>query len=220
MTSALASGAVRPDTDAIAVAHAAVARLKAEQQEISAALDRGRRQRSSIDQKLRALATDGPDGEQAAAALLAGSPVTADAADVNRFETEREAVQSGLNALTRRQDENSRELGQAEAELRTALAGSVEAIVSEVRERTRRALQDLAQAYADAEAIRSATGNLQALEVTMHVRGLLFRAAVEKLVGRSQLLPSADIIHALPTPELVRAAGGHLPAAIAWPDHP
>lgn len=206
--------------DDIEAAHAAVRRLAAESAEIGDALDRGRRQLQTTIAKLRDLATNGPDGDQAAEALLAGSVVTADDEDAKRLGAEREAVQNGIAALNRRRAQVEQELDAAQAELRTALASAVDPIAADICARAGKALVDLAQAFADAEVLHAATRNLRCLELTTTVRGFLFRAAVEKLVVRTSLRPSDDVLAALPGPELVKAAGGHLPAVIDWPSHP
>jgi len=211
---------VAQQPDATATSFSAVQRLAGEAAEIDAALDRARRQLGTIDAKLRDVRADGPDGERAAAALLAGEPVTADDADLARLELEREAVRSGIAALNRRKIEVDQARGQAEAELRTALGGSVDDIAMIVRARAASALADLAQAFADAEALHAATRNLRALELTTHLRGPLFRLAVEQICERTALRPSADVVAALPAAELIRAAGGHVPATVAWPAHP
>lgn len=206
--------------DDLAAAYASATRLAAEAAEIDAALDRARRQLSTIEAKLRDVRADGPDGERAAAALLAGEDVTADDADLARLDLEREAVRSGIAALNRRKIDVDQARGQAEAELRTALGGSVNDIALEVRARAAEALAKLAQAFADAEALHAATRNLHCLELVTHLRGPLFRLAVERLCDRTELRPSADVVAALPAGELIRAAGGHVPTTIAWPTHP
>lgn len=183
-----------------------------ERKETAAAVDRGKQKTMSLSQELAHIRDNRGDGEVEAEALRAGEDVATIAKTEETIRGEREAVQAGMRKLGADIEQLAREKSAVHDQAKAKLAKTFDSLLAEMDEEARQLASRLTQLWADAMAIRGASGNAAATKLSTALHNVVDEAACSNMIGRSKPVPASQPLVDLLTShaDKIKIAGGGL----------
>jgi NADH dehydrogenase/NADH:ubiquinone oxidoreductase subunit G len=202
----------------IAPTREAIDSLQAEIIRLERGYTDGRERQRELTRLVNDRAEHGPDGDEAADAILAGHDVTEAAAEIDNLKAQREAVRAGNGVIEGRIREAKAALLKAREEFRTPLGAAVDLAAEAIEEEAEAIAVRLAELYAATEGANLSARAPKMRGLAMRLRASLHELAIAEFVDRRALDLPADATAMLEAAhEAIVTAGGKIPERVLFP---